>query len=69
MQFTTLLAFALASVGLSYATAIAADSEYIPVAYAADASIAKRAGCGSSGPLGDGHYEWYIVVSCTPGDV
>ncbi|KAI0034825.1 hypothetical protein K488DRAFT_68888 [Vararia minispora EC-137] len=29
--------------------------------------VLKRSGCGSTGPLGPGHYKWWIVASCTPG--
>ena len=62
MQFTSLIAFALASI--SYANAAALfDRTYDPSPAVADS------GCGSSGPLALGHYEWYIVVSCTPGDI
>ena len=79
MQFSTLLAFALASIGVSHVTALTLDSEHIPVNYdtyiaelndaSSGSALVKRAGCGSSGPLGTGHYEWYITVGCTPGDV
>ena len=71
MQFVTLLAFALASISLSSAATIAADSANTPVdanAYLANDGIVKRSGCGSSGPLGTGHYRWYIDAGCTPGD-
>ncbi|KAL7280284.1 LOW QUALITY PROTEIN: hypothetical protein ACG7TL_005197 [Trametes sanguinea] len=33
-----------------------------------DIVLTSQSGCGSSGPLGSGHYVWYIVVGCTPGD-
>lgn len=26
-----------------------------------------ESGCGSSGPLGNGHFIWFIVVGCSPG--
>ena len=29
--------------------------------------LAKQSGCGSTGPLGDGHFRWYIITSCQPG--
>jgi len=33
---------------------------------AGDATPRENSGCGSTGPLGDGHFVWYITVSCTP---
>ncbi|KAI0820251.1 hypothetical protein BC628DRAFT_912382 [Trametes gibbosa] len=39
------------------------------VAHSGDGSIelTKLSGCGSVGPLGTGHFIWFITVSCTPG--
>ena len=30
-------------------------------------ALSTESGCGSVGPLGSGHYVWYIVVGCSPG--
>lgn len=68
MQFTALFAYVLAAASIGSVVATPTASEPVPF-YSGDdsVSLAKRSGCGSSGPLGDGHYVWYIVVGCTPG--
>ncbi|KAI0362234.1 hypothetical protein OH77DRAFT_32549 [Trametes cingulata] len=69
MRFSTILAF-LASVGLVAASPYATpQSGNALVARAAEGNVtlSKRSGCGSVGPLGTGHFKWWIVVSCTPG--
>ncbi|TFK50636.1 hypothetical protein OE88DRAFT_1661173 [Heliocybe sulcata] len=58
MQFSILAAFVVAAVGVQAAPSPA------PVAAR---SVEARAGCGSSGPFGTGHFEWYITASCTSG--
>ncbi|KAI0315214.1 hypothetical protein OF83DRAFT_1201054 [Amylostereum chailletii] len=66
MKFSALLAFTVASIGL-----VAATPSAMPAvsARSGDGLVAlnKRSGCGSTGPLGTGHFEWFIDVSCTPG--
>ena len=68
MQFHTVLMYVLAAASVGFVAATPTAGE-IAIAHPADDSTAlnKRSGCGSSGPLGDGHYEWYINVSCSPG--
>ncbi|KAI0323666.1 hypothetical protein GY45DRAFT_1264210 [Cubamyces sp. BRFM 1775] len=62
MRFSTIVAL-IASIGL-----VAASPSSL-VARSGDGSveIAKRSGCGSTGPLGTGHFKWWITTSCTPG--
>ncbi|KAI0375011.1 hypothetical protein BV20DRAFT_407645 [Pilatotrama ljubarskyi] len=69
MRFSTILALAT-SVGLVAASpSPALYDEHALVAYADDGNItlSKLSGCGSVGPLGTGHFKWWIVVSCSPG--
>ncbi|KAI0640731.1 hypothetical protein C8Q79DRAFT_436951 [Trametes meyenii] len=69
MHFSTLLAlFAPVAVVVASATPAPATVGAL-VARSGNGSveIAKRSGCGSSGPLGTGHFVWFIDVSCTPG--
>lgn len=61
MRFSTLVAL-VSSIGLVAATPVVAE----PIE-ARDATAIKRSGCGSSGPLGTGHFIWYITVGCTSG--
>ncbi|KAI0331609.1 hypothetical protein GY45DRAFT_1360683 [Cubamyces sp. BRFM 1775] len=68
MRFSTILALA-ASIGLVAANPTPETSKAV-TAFAGphgDASLSTESGCGSVGPLGSGHYVWYIVVGCTPG--
>ncbi|KAL7280282.1 hypothetical protein ACG7TL_005195 [Trametes sanguinea] len=67
MRFSTIVAL-VATAGLVAATPSPAAGSSL-VARAGDGSVelAKRSGCGSTGPLGTGHFKWWIVVSCTPG--
>ncbi|KAI0742562.1 hypothetical protein C8Q80DRAFT_914358 [Daedaleopsis nitida] len=67
MRFSTVLAL-VASVAVASATP-APISETDLVARSGDgtASLTRRSGCGSTGPLGDGHYKWYITHYCSPG--
>ncbi|KAI9067898.1 hypothetical protein FKP32DRAFT_1562694 [Trametes sanguinea] len=67
MRFSTIVAL-VASAGLVAATPSPAASSAL-IARAGDGSVelAKRSGCGSTGPLGTGHFKWWIVVSCSPG--
>ncbi|KAI0347081.1 hypothetical protein BDW22DRAFT_1425158 [Trametopsis cervina] len=69
MQFPTLFALVLAALSAGSVSATPHSTEAL-VARSSDGSIAvnKRSGCGSTGPLGEGHFEWFIVTSCTPGD-
>ncbi|KAI0653568.1 hypothetical protein C8Q70DRAFT_937590 [Cubamyces menziesii] len=54
-------------------TALAAtvNNNVTPAVYSGDGEepivLTSQSGCGSVGPLGPGHYKWYIVVSCNPG--
>ncbi|KAI0669333.1 hypothetical protein C8Q78DRAFT_946364, partial [Trametes maxima] len=68
MSFSTTLVAVAASIVLASAMPSAALSSTL-VARSGDSSVevAKRSGCGSTGPLGDGHFEWFIVTDCTPG--
>ncbi|KAL7280287.1 hypothetical protein ACG7TL_005200 [Trametes sanguinea] len=67
MRFTALLAFVTA-VSVAVATPAAHDA---PVAHAgtpeSPVTLTAQSGCGSIGPLGNGHWVWWITVSCTPG--
>ena len=67
MHFSTILALVATSVGLAVA-APSADAA-VPLLYGGDGDVvlSKESGCGSTGPLGPGHYKWWIVVSCNPG--
>ncbi|KAI0648584.1 hypothetical protein C8Q79DRAFT_582562 [Trametes meyenii] len=67
MRFSTLVAFATAIVLVS-ATPSPAPA-HVLVTRSGDGSVelAKRSGCGSTGPLGTGHFEWFIDADCTPG--
>ncbi|CDO69694.1 hypothetical protein BN946_scf184851.g82 [Trametes cinnabarina] len=67
MRFSTLLAFA-ASVGLALAVPSTIEVPALHGGLNEDTTLTTQSGCGSSGPLGSGHYVWYIVVGCTPGD-
>ena len=77
MQFVTLVAFAIASIGMSRVAATALDSAHIPVNFdtysqAAEHNttlLAPSGGCGSTDPLGEGHFIWFITVGCNSGDV
>ncbi|KAI0750293.1 hypothetical protein C8Q80DRAFT_1270013 [Daedaleopsis nitida] len=70
MRFSTILAL-VASVAVASATPSPAGPGTALVARSNDGnvseSLTRRSGCGSTGPLGTGHFEWFIVVSCTPG--
>ncbi|KAI0676169.1 hypothetical protein C8Q78DRAFT_988560 [Trametes maxima] len=48
---------------------VATPGDNALVARSSDGSveIAKRSGCGSIGPLGKGHFVWFITVSCKAG--
>ncbi|KAI0826160.1 hypothetical protein BC629DRAFT_1453598 [Irpex lacteus] len=63
MSFTRLLTAVLSAALISGATALATGQGHV----ARSVDLAARAGCGSSGPLGTGHFEWFIDVGCTPG--
>lgn len=62
MRFSTIVAL-VASVGLAAAT----PSSLVARSGDGSVEIAKRSGCGSTGPLGTGHFKWWITTSCTPG--
>ena len=62
MRFSTIVAL-VASVGLVAAT----PSSLVARSGDGNVEIAKRSGCGSVGPLGTGHFKWWITTSCTPG--
>ncbi|KAI0364563.1 hypothetical protein BV20DRAFT_831265 [Pilatotrama ljubarskyi] len=64
MHFSTILAL-VTSVAVASATPSPAGNPL--VARAGGVEVAKRSGCGSTGPLGTGHFEWWITASCTPG--
>ncbi|CDO74749.1 hypothetical protein BN946_scf184411.g6 [Trametes cinnabarina] len=71
MRFSAILAL-VASLGLVSAT----PSPLTPLSgvHAGDGTVAlkSQSGCGSSGPLGTGHFKWWIVATdasgCVPGD-
>ncbi|KAI0741427.1 hypothetical protein C8Q80DRAFT_1194389 [Daedaleopsis nitida] len=67
MRFSTILAL-VASVAVSSATpAPTSQTELVARSGDGNASLTRRSGCGSTGPLSYGHYKWFIVRSCTPG--
>ncbi|KAI0765594.1 hypothetical protein BD413DRAFT_673192 [Trametes elegans] len=66
MRFSTLLAF-VASAGLVAATPAAIPVADLHGGPTGEAVLSTQSGCGSSGPLGTGHYVWYIVVGCNAG--
>ncbi|KAJ8453498.1 hypothetical protein ONZ51_g13563 [Trametes cubensis] len=68
MRFSTIVAL-VASIGLVSATPTPEVSKAV-TAFAGptgDVALSTESGCGSVGPLGSGHYVWYIVVGCSPG--
>ncbi|KAI0342255.1 hypothetical protein BDW22DRAFT_1357566 [Trametopsis cervina] len=71
MQFRVpaLLAAVLAALSIRSVGAMPSDTEAL-VAHSPDGivSLTAQSGCGSAGPLGSGGCNWYILVSCTPGD-
>ncbi|KAI0347420.1 hypothetical protein BDW22DRAFT_1351851 [Trametopsis cervina] len=70
MQFRVpaVLAAFMAVLSIGSVVAMPGPTE-VQVAHSGDGSISltEQSGCGSSGPLGTGHFIWYIVVSCNPG--
>ncbi|KAI0746451.1 hypothetical protein C8Q80DRAFT_1271349 [Daedaleopsis nitida] len=69
MRFSTILAL-VASVAVASATpAPTSETELVARSGDGNVSLTRRSGCGSTGPLGYGHYKWYIVRSCTPGSI
>ncbi|KAI0820250.1 hypothetical protein BC628DRAFT_912537 [Trametes gibbosa] len=68
MRFSAIVAL-VTSVALVSATPSPAVAASSLVARSGDGSIelTKRSGCGSTGPLGDGHFIWWITAPCTPG--
>ncbi|KAI0746452.1 hypothetical protein C8Q80DRAFT_772084 [Daedaleopsis nitida] len=68
MRFSTVLAL-VASVAIASATPspAAPDTELVARSGDGNVSLTRRAGCGSTGPLGIGHYKWYIIRPCAPG--
>ncbi|KAI0676167.1 hypothetical protein C8Q78DRAFT_373138 [Trametes maxima] len=67
MRFSTLLALAASLAAVSATPSPAPGSALVARSGDGFTEIAKRSGCGSSGPLGTGHFVWFIDVSCTPG--
>ncbi|KAI0676168.1 hypothetical protein C8Q78DRAFT_373179 [Trametes maxima] len=67
MRFSTLLTLAASLAAVSATPAPAPSSALVARSGDGFTEIAKRSGCGSSGPLGTGHFVWFIDVSCTPG--
>lgn len=68
MRFSTVIALA-ASIGLVAANPTPETSKAV-TAFAGpsgEVSLTTQSGCGSVGPLGSGHYIWWIVVGCNPG--
>ncbi|KAH9893615.1 hypothetical protein C8Q73DRAFT_666279 [Cubamyces lactineus] len=67
MRFSPLLSI-LVAIGSVIATAV--NSDITPAVYNGDGEepvvLTSQSGCGSVGPLGPGHYKWYIVASCNP---
>ncbi|KAI0746438.1 hypothetical protein C8Q80DRAFT_1271338 [Daedaleopsis nitida] len=67
MRFSTVLAL-VASVAVASATPSSAPgTDFVAHSGNESTSLTRRAACGSTGPLGTGHYKWYIITSCTPG--
>ncbi|KAI0630471.1 hypothetical protein C8Q77DRAFT_1133233 [Trametes polyzona] len=70
MRFNALLAL-VASIGLAVATptpdAAAAAVPTVHGGLNSDVVLHTQSGCGSIGPLGPGHFIWWITVSCNPG--
>eukprot|EP00753_Platysulcus_tardus_P019954 PLAT7657.1.p2 GENE.PLAT7657.1~~PLAT7657.1.p2 ORF type:complete len:152 (+),score=6.24 PLAT7657.1:46-456(+) len=60
MQFTILATLAAAA-------AVAVNAVPTADTPLAARAIEARSGCGSTGPLGDGHYIWWITVGCNSG--
>ncbi|KAJ8453497.1 hypothetical protein ONZ51_g13564 [Trametes cubensis] len=68
MRFSTIIALA-ASIGLVAANPTPETNKAV-TAFAGpsgEVSLSTESGCGSVGPLGSGHYIWWIVVGCNPG--
>lgn len=70
MQFrvTAVLAAVMAALFIGSVGAMPGPTE-VSVVHSGDGSVSltKQSGCGSTGPLGTGHFKWYIVASCNPG--
>ncbi|KAI0630459.1 hypothetical protein C8Q77DRAFT_1075154 [Trametes polyzona] len=66
MRCSTFLAV-LTSAAIVSATPSPADASLVARSGDGSIALAKRSGCGSTGPLGDGHFIWWITASCTPG--
>ncbi|KAI0630472.1 hypothetical protein C8Q77DRAFT_1133238 [Trametes polyzona] len=66
MRFSSIIYLVL-SVGLAAATP--APATIVPAAHGGnnEAVLHTESGCGSVGPLGKGHFKWYIGVFCNPG--
>ncbi|KAI0640682.1 hypothetical protein C8Q79DRAFT_920845 [Trametes meyenii] len=68
MRVSTILAL-FTSIAVTSATPFPdPDAALVARSNGTVAEITKRSGCGSVGPLGTGHYQWYIDVPCTVGD-
>ncbi|KAI0672677.1 hypothetical protein C8Q78DRAFT_672889 [Trametes maxima] len=68
MRFSTIVALVTSAALVSATPYPESDGTLIARAADGNVGLAKRSGCGSTGPLGDGHYIWWIDVSCKPGD-
>ncbi|KAI0653567.1 hypothetical protein C8Q70DRAFT_892290, partial [Cubamyces menziesii] len=67
MHFSTILAL-IASIGVVTATPTPNNTTIIAFGGEnGEVALSTESGCGSIGPLGPGHYIWWIVVGCTPG--
>ncbi|KAI0630457.1 hypothetical protein C8Q77DRAFT_1075151 [Trametes polyzona] len=62
MRFSTVFAF-VASAALVSAT----PSSLVARSGDGSVELAKRSGCGSTGPLGEGHFLWWITAPCKAG--
>ncbi|KAH9851986.1 hypothetical protein C2E23DRAFT_828538 [Lenzites betulinus] len=67
MRFSAILALVTSLALVSATPSPAADSSLVARSGDGSIELAKRSGCGSTGPLGDGHFIWWITASCTPG--
>ncbi|KAH9893616.1 hypothetical protein C8Q73DRAFT_666280 [Cubamyces lactineus] len=67
MRFSTIFAF-IASIGVISATPTPNNTTIVAFGGEnGEVNLGTESGCGSIGPLGPGHYIWWIVVGCTPG--
>ncbi|KAI0326284.1 hypothetical protein GY45DRAFT_1259313 [Cubamyces sp. BRFM 1775] len=67
MRFSTIL-LVIASIGVVAATPTPTNTTVTAFGGEnGEVALSTESGCGSIGPLGTGHYKWWIVVGCNPG--